>query len=373
VLKAVPACPGAGIQTMHGTGDVRVKAFVPHPSAHVESGKRPIGLVILGRLRSIATKLLCSEYLLLYLTVAYLLVATQLVPGLLSSANLRSVLSNLFPLLIAAIGQSFVLITAGIDLSVTSVFACSSVVGGWIMTSNFGPLAESGWSLAAGLLAMFAVAVGVGLINGLSITQFQMPPFIVTLSTMTFFAGVALWMVRSRNIYHLPKFLLTIGKGSVAFVPYALLVTSTLVWVAYWVLTRTILGRWLFAVGYNAKAAVNSGVPISRTIIFAYVASAICAALATILLMGRLETASPIIGQRLLLDVIAAPVIGGVSLFGGRGKIQWVILGALFVTLMDNSLNLLGLSSFVIMMAKGGLILFAALLDVFRNASSVST
>jgi ribose/xylose/arabinose/galactoside ABC-type transport system permease subunit len=364
---------GKGIQTMHGTGDVRVKAFAPDPSAHVESSKRQIGLAGVGRLRSVATKLLYSEYLLLYLTVAFLLVATQLVPGLLSSANLRSVLSNLLPLLVAAIGQSFVLITAGIDLSVTSVFACSSVIGGWIMTSDFGPLAGSGWSLAAGLLAMFVVAVGIGLINGLSITQFQMPPFIVTLSTMTFFSGVALWTVKSRNIYHLPKFLLTIGKGSFGFVPYALLVTSVLVWVAYWILTRTILGRWLFAAGYNARAAVISGVPIGRTTIFAYVASAFCAALATILLMGRLETASPIIGQRLLLDVIAAPVIGGVSLFGGRGKIQWVILGAVFVTLMDNSLNLLGLSSFVIMMAKGGLILFAALLDVFRNASSVNT
>ena len=289
-----------------------MKAFPPHPS-HVESSDRPTIFQYVGRFRNIAKKLLYSEYLLLYLTVAYLLVATQLVPGLLSSTNIRSVLSNLLPLLVAAIGQSFVLITAGIDLSVTSVFACSSVVGGWIMTSNAGPLAGTGWSLPIGLLAMFVVAVGIGLINGLSITQFQMPPFIVTLSTMTFFSGVALWMVRSRNIYHLPKFLLTIGKGSVAFVPYALLVTSVLVWVAYWVLTRTILGRWLFAVGYNAKAAVISGVPIARTIIFAYVASAFCAALATILLMGRLETASPIIGQRLLLDVIAAPVIGGVE------------------------------------------------------------
>lgn len=358
---------------MHGTGDVRVKAFAPHRSPDVESSKRPTGFPGVGRLRNIAKKLLYSEYLLLYLTIAYLLLATQLVPGLLSSTNLRSVLSNLLPLLVAAIGQSFVLITAGIDLSVTSVFACSSVVGGWIMTSNFGPLAGGGWSVAAGLLAMFVVALGIGLINGLSITQFEMPSFIVTLSTMTFFSGVALWMVKSRNIYHLPKFLLTIGKGSLVFVPYALLLTAALVWAAHWILTRTVLGRWLFAAGYNAKAAVISGVPIGRTIVFAYVASAVCAALATILLMGRLETASPIIGQRLLLDVIAAPVIGGVSLFGGRGKIQWVILGALFVTLMDNSLNLLGLSSFVIMMAKGGLILFAALLDVFRNRLSVAT
>ena len=181
-----------------------MKALAPRPSAHVESSNRPTGFPGVRRFRNITKKLLYSEYLLLYLTIAYLLVATQLVPGLLSSTNIRNVLSNLLPLLVAAIGQSFVLITAGIDLSVTSVFACSSVIGGWIMTSNFVPLAGSGWLLPAGLLAMFVVALGIGLINGLSITQFEMPPFIVTLSTMTFFLEWPYgWLDRAISIiYH---------------------------------------------------------------------------------------------------------------------------------------------------------------------------
>lgn len=349
-----------------------MKTLLPRILVGVNPGGVPKRATEFGR-RSLISRVLFSEYLLLYLIIGYLIAAIPLVPGLLSEANVRNIVSNLLPLLVASIGQGFVLITAGIDLSITSVFACSSVVGGLIMTSDAGLLAGSPWALPVGLLAMVVVGVVLGVINGLSITSFKMPPFIVTLSTMTFFGGVALWLTRSRNIYRLPELLITIGKGSVFGIPYALLLTAALVVIAHVVMSRTVMGRWLYSVGHNTKAAVISGVPVSRTIIFAYVVSGLCAALATILLMGRLETASPIIGQRLLLDMIAAPVIGGVSLFGGRGKIHWIILGALFVTLMDNGLNLLGLSYFVIMMAKGGLILFAAFLDVCRTASSVSS
>jgi ribose transport system permease protein len=326
-----------------------------------------------SRARRRFSQILFSEYLLLYLLAVYLAVAVPFIPGLLSVGNIRGMVSNLLPLLVVSIGQGFVLITAGIDLSVTSVFACSSVAGGLIMTADGGWLAGSPWSVPVGLLAMLLVGASIGWLNGLSITTFKMPPFVVTLSTMTFFSGVAVWVTNSRNIYRLPGLLNTIGQGSIGFVPYALLLTVLLAAVTHVLLKRTVMGRWLYSVGQNPKAAVISGVPVKRTVIFAYVVSGLCATCTTLLLMGRLETASPIIGQRLLLDTIAAPVIGGVSLFGGRGKISGIILGAVFVTLMDNGLNLLGLSYFVIMMAKGALVLFAALLDVRRTALTVNT
>jgi ribose/xylose/arabinose/galactoside ABC-type transport system permease subunit len=323
------------------------------------------------RARVSLSRLLFSEYLLLYLILFYLVIFIPLMPGLVSKGNFRSIVSNLLPLLIVSIAQGFVLITAGIDLSVTSVFACCSVVGGLIMTADGGLLAHSRWAVPAALMAMLLVGLGIGLINGVSITVFRMPPFIVTLSTMTFFGGVAVWLTRSRNIYQLPKLFIAIGKGSLFSIPHALLLTAVLAGIAHLILNQTVMGRWLYSVGQNTKAAIISGVPVNRTILFAYVTSGACATLATVILMGRLETASPIIGQRLLLDTIAAPVIGGVSLFGGRGKVYWIILGALFVTFMDNGLNLLGLSYFAIMMAKGGLILFAAFLDVRRTAVSL--
>lgn len=357
---------------MRGAEDLHVTAFAPRGPVKAESSKTQ-NANFASRVGGRFSKILFSEYLLLYLMVAYLAVAVPFIPGLLSGGNIRGMVSNLLPLLVVSIAQGFVLITAGIDLSVTAVFACSSVAGGLIMTANGGWLAGRPWAVPVGLIAMFMVGAAIGWINGLSITSFKMPPFVVTLSTMTFFGGVAVWVTNSRNIYQLPALLTTIGKGTIVFVPYALLLTALLAAVAHLILKRTVMGRWLYSVGQNPKAAVISGVPVSRTIIFAYVASGICAACATVLLMGRLETASPIIGQRLLLDTVAAPVIGGVSLFGGRGKISGILLGALFVTLMDNGLNLLGLSYFVIMMAKGALVLFAALLDVRRTALSVST
>jgi len=354
---------------IQGAGDLQVTTFASPDSTKGESTRDQVGDSRQSAGNRIS-RLLFSEYLLLYLIAAYLVVMVGLIPGLLSAGNLRSVLSNLLPLLVVSIAQGFVLITAGIDLSVTAVFACSSVVGGLIMTADGGWLSHSPWSVPVGLAAMLLVGAVIGFLNGLSITLFKMPPFVVTLSTMTFFGGVAVWITRSRNIYELPRQIATIGKGSIGFVPYALLLTAMLAAIAHLVLSETVIGRWLYSVGQNSKAALISGIPVNRTIICAYVVSGVCAAVAAILLTGRLETASPIIGQRLLLDTVAAPVIGGVSLFGGRGKIRWIVFGALFVTFMDNGLNLLGLSYFVIMMAKGALVLLAALLDVRRAAST---
>jgi ribose/xylose/arabinose/galactoside ABC-type transport system permease subunit len=132
-------------------------------------------------------------------------------------------------------------------------------------------------------------------------------------------------------------------------------------------LTRTVLGRWLFAVGGNARTALVSGVPVERVVLFAYVACAVCAAVASILYTARLETGSPVLGQRILLDVIGAVVIGGTSLFGGRGSVLGTVYGALFITLLDNGLNLMGLSSFSVLMVKGTVILAAALVDAIRE------
>ncbi|MFN0122722.1 MAG: ABC transporter permease, partial [Blastocatellia bacterium] len=199
------------------------------------------------------------------------------------------------------------------------------------------------------------------------ITRLGMPPFIVTLTTMMFFSGLAIWLTKSKTIYNLPPAFIAIGKGSFFFLPYALLVTALLLIAAHVLLSRSLAGRWLYACGHNVQAAEISGVPVSQTITRAYVSSGVCAAVAAILYTGRLETGSPVLGQRLLLDVIGAAVIGGASLFGGRGKVVWTIYGVLFLTLIDNTLNLAGHSHFTIMMVKGGVILLAALLDVLRR------
>jgi ribose/xylose/arabinose/galactoside ABC-type transport system permease subunit len=295
-------------------------------------------------------RILSSEHLVLYLSCLYFLVFWPLTPGLASSDNLLNILSNLLPLLVVAIGQTFVLVTGGIDLSVTAVIALASVLGATVMTGHH-PLPGG------------AFAVGMGLANGSVITLFRMPPFIVTLTMMMFGNGFAIWFTQSQNIANLPAGFKVIGMN----VWLSLLVTGMVTIAAHITLSRTLLGRWLYAVGHNARAALISGVPVAGIILIAYLVSGLCAAMASVLYTGRLETGSPVLGQRILLDVIGAAVIGGTSLFGGKGKILWTVYGVLFITLIDNSLTLLSLSHFTIMIIKGAVILLAALIDTARN------
>jgi ribose transport system permease protein len=308
-----------------------------------------------------------SEYSIFYLAVLYFLALAPFTPGLASAENAANIFSNLLPLLVVAMGQTVVLITGGIDLSVTSTIALSSVAGAMVMSGDQGWMGGSRWATLAAVVAMLMTGVIVGLFNGAAVTLFRMPAFIVTLTTMMFGSGLAIWMTKSKTIYNLPPSFNAIGKGSLFIVPYALIVTALLALALHVLLSQTLLGRRLYATGHNVKAAVVSGVPVGMTVTLAYVISGLCAASASILYTGRMETGSPALGQRILLDVIGAAVIGGASLFGGKGKIIWTVYGALFITLIDNSLNMLGLSYFFVMMVKGGVILMAALLDAWRN------
>jgi len=308
-----------------------------------------------------------SEHWVAFLCVVLVLVLGPVVPGFASAANLRNVVSSLLPLLAVAVGQTLVLITGGIDLSVTAVVALASVLGARVMTADGGLLAGHPLAVPAAVLVMMATGLVVGTVNGLSVARLRMPPFLATLAMMTFASGFAIWLTRSANIAGLPEGFRLLGAGSLGPLPTALLVVGPLALGAHVLLTRTVPGRWLFAVGGNARTARVSGVPVERVVLFAYVACAACAAAASILYTARLETGSPVLGQRILLDVIGAVVIGGTSLFGGRGSVLGTVYGALFITLLDNGLNLMGLSSFSVLMVKGTVILAAALVDAVRE------
>jgi len=307
-----------------------------------------------NRLRS----LFLSEYLVLALTVLMFTALAPFTPGLATSANLLNILGYLLPLLVVAIGMTLVMITGGIDLSVTSIIALTSAVGAKLMTSDGG-----GTPAVIGVAVMLALGAGLGALNGAVITMLRLPAFIVTLASMMFLSGFAVWLTQSKNIYGLPKSFLDLGQH----LPIALAITAALSLAAHLMLRRTVFGRWLYAVGQNATAAHISGVPVRTMTFAAYVASGFCAALASVMLTGRLETGSPVLGREILLDIIGATVVGGTSLFGGKGKIVWTLFGVLFLTVLDNALNLLSLSQFSITMTKGAIILFAAVLDATRR------
>lgn len=334
-------------------------------------------------------RLLFSNYFVLLLTLIYFLVLLPFIPTVGTPENLGNILSNLWPLLAVAVGQTFVLVVAGIDLSQTATVALTSVIGaavmtsatnpvlfsksplwGWFLTENGGPLAGSPIGVWVGILAMLLVGSLVGLVNGLSVTKLRMPPFMVTLVTTTFFSALAIWLTKSENIINLPGAYLTVGQGAWGPLSWALLISGGLALLAHWVLSSTVLGRWMYAVGTNLTAARVSGLPTDRIVILAYVFSGFCAAVASVLYSARLEGGRPTLGSTILLDVIGAVVIGGTSLFGGKGKVLWTLFGVLFFVLLSNSLNLLNLDFYTVNIVKGAAIMLAAGLDVVRTRLS---
>ncbi|HLH49599.1 MAG TPA: ABC transporter permease [Roseiarcus sp.] len=310
----------------------------------------------------------------------YAALAWPFVPVLFSAEVAGDIVANMMPLMVLAAGQTFVLIVAGIDLSVTSVVALSAVIGASIMT-NSGGYAPGNAGVPVAILAMLAVGCIVGLLNGISITAINMPPFLVTLATRMFFSGFAIWYTTfhttSSSISDLPGAFNAIAGGFILRVPIAgtvmslpvlpvvIAISATIA--AHIVLSRSRLGRELYAVGANRAAARVSGINVNRAILLAFVISGLSGALAGVLLSSRLQTGTPILGENMLLDIIGAAVIGGTSLFGGRGKISGTASGVLFLVLLDTTLRLRGASLFLIYITKGAVILVAATLDVLRN------
>jgi ribose/xylose/arabinose/galactoside ABC-type transport system permease subunit len=307
-------------------------------------------------------------------------------PFIASPRNLANISSNMWPLLALVLGQMFVLILGGIDLSQTSIMALTSVLGGMLMTTQLDPaLFEKsplwGFLLAAdgspisgtvlavpvGIAVMLVVGMLVGLLNGLAVARFRMPAFMVTLVSMMFFSGLAIYLTKSENIMYLPRGFTMLGSGEIGPVPYSFFVVLVLAGVAHIVLKHTVLGRWFFAVGMSVRTSMVSGVPTERVIVLGYVFSGFCAAVASVLYSARLACGRPTLGQNLLLDVIGAAVIGGISLFGGKGKVLWALFGVLFFVLLSNALSMLALPFYTEPVIKGSVILLAALLDVTRT------
>jgi ribose/xylose/arabinose/galactoside ABC-type transport system permease subunit len=325
-----------------------------------------------SRLRRGAERLILSEYLVLLLTLVYFLAMLPIVPSIATATVMLDIVNAMAPLLVVAIGQTFVLIVAGIDLSAPSILAMASVVGASVITGDNGYLMDSPFVVPVGIIVFLAVGAGIGCFNGTCTARLGMPSFIVTLTTMMFFSGAAIWYTAlhtdASSIGNLPPSFIWIGEGeATSGLPVAILVAAAVGLAAHFVLNNTVYGRWLYAIGTNMRAAEISGVPVRRAVMWAFVISGLCAGISSVLYTGRLETGTPVLGQRILLDVIGAAVIGGVSLFGGKGKIVWTLFGVLFLAVIDKSLQLLGLTLSSVFAIKGGVILLAAVIDAVRH------
>jgi len=313
--------------------------------------------------RAWAKRALLSDYLVLWLCLAYFTALAPFTPGFASLGNLQTILAYLLPILTVAVGLTLVLIIGGIDLSVTSIIALASVVGGKVMSGEEGWLAGHALAVPLAVLAMLATGAVIGAVNGFAVTFCRIPAFIATLTTMMFVSGLAIWLTLSRKIGGLPDGFLLLGQQLWVTTGIAGLAVIA----AHLGLSRTLYGRWLYAIGHNARTAQVSGVPVGWTTFGTYVASGLFAGLAAILFTAGLETGNPEMARDNLLDVVGAVVIGGTSLYGGKGTMAGTVFGVLFLALVDNSLNLLGLTFYTIMMVKGGVILAAAWVDTARS------
>jgi ribose/xylose/arabinose/galactoside ABC-type transport system permease subunit len=352
------------------------------------------------------TEILLSDYFVLYLSLAYVVLLAPFIPTLLSPQNFVNILSNTWPLLIVAIGQTFVLAIAGIDLSQGAVIGITSVVGAMLIATGGNPVVLGGapiWgsilteqgglfngldvAVPLGILMMILTAALIGALNGYAVAIIGMPAFMTTLVTMLIVGALAIYLPLSYNIEQLPQSYINLGKGDLvslyfgakdesqiprkiiySFVTYPMLISLSVAFFSHVLLNRTVFGRQVLAIGANRKAAEISGIPVRRIIVMVFVISAVCAALASVLYSARLGAGRPTLGAgTFLLDIIGAAVIGGTSLFGGKAKIKWTFFGVLFFVLLSNSLNYMNLTAFQVDMVKGVVIAAAALLDVWRT------
>lgn len=273
----------------------------------------------------------------------------------LTERNLLNILQQSAINACVAIGMTLVIIQGGIDLSVGPVAALSAVLSASLLVAGVPvPLA-----VLAGLL----VGAACGLFNGILVAYAGLQPFIVTLGTLSLFRALALIYTGGNPILGVPADFRALFNGSFLGVPTPVLIVVAIAVIAGLVLRKTPLGEYLLAVGGNEEAAHIAGVPIRATKITAYVISATLAALASLILVGRLGAAEPILGNLWELEAIAAAAIGGASLMGGKGSIIGTILGAITLGAMRNGLTLLNVQAFYQLLATGLIIILAMLVD----------
>ena len=294
------------------------------------------------------------------------LVLWALEPVFMSGNNWLNIARQASLVAILGTGMTFVILTGGVDLSVGSIVALSSVVGGILMT-------ERGWSMWPAVLVMVLAGAACGLVNGLIVTLGDIPPFIVTLGTMQIFRGAALQLTDGKPIFDLtavqPQFDLW-GTRELFGVPSPVIITGIVFLVAFLVLRYTKLGLYTYAIGGNEQATRFSGVHIDRYKLAVYSLMGLAAGIAGVMWSSRLNSTQPTVAAGEELNAIAAVVLGGTSLFGGVGTVVGTLIGAVLMAVIRNGLNLLHISAFFQQIVIGAVIILAVLIDRLRQRGS---
>ncbi len=338
-------------------------------------------------------------WLFLGLLILFFVVAVPLTTGgsvnFLTVRNSQNILVAIIPVLLLGLGQTFVIIAAGIDLSVGWVMSLASVLSALALRSAFDGGVPLFPSVLIGLIAAVGGAAAVGLVNGVIIAKLKVPAFIVTLGTSFIVRGVAYLMSENTTVIGLPSGIRAYGNDALlyyvsgqggglyflerpevsgellrrmdAVLPYPVVVTAFVVAWAIFLLHRTQFGRHVYAIGGSMDAAVRSGVPVDRRVIAIYILSAATSGIAGFLSTLRFTAGSAVIGDPLLLSSIAAVIIGGVSLFGGAGTVIGTVIGALIIAVLTTGLVMLNVEAFWQFIVVGTVVIVAVLIDQSRD------
>jgi ribose transport system permease protein len=289
-------------------------------------------------------------------------------PDFLKPSNLLAVVDRIVVIAVIAIGMTMVIITAGIDLSVGSLIALSAVVGTLTM-KQLGGLAAPAWSVPLGFVAGTLACGLLGAFGGFLVARFGVAPFITTLALMMVARGLAFLITGGFSIYQVPEALSWLGQGRTLGVPNTVILLVVLYAVAHVFMSKTRLGRYIYAVGGNEEAARLSGVPVRGVLVFVYTVSGLAAGVGGCIQASQLDTGTPNVGLMYEMYVIAAVVVGGTSLAGGSGRILGTLIGAFIISVIQNGMNLLGIESYTQNVVLGLVILGAVLLDRLQAGS----
>lgn len=280
-------------------------------------------------------------------------------PNFAEATNFTNVARQVAVLALIATAQTAVILTAGIDLSVGSTVALASVLTAMGLRDG-SPGTGIGMALGAGLL--------VGLVNGLIIGYTAVTPFIVTLGMLSIVSGTALTLTNGDPIFELAEsWFFQLGIGFLGPIPIPVVIAAVVFALIWILLYRTKFGTYVYALGGNEQAAKLAGIPVARVKLSVYMLSGLCAAIGGVILTARVRSGQPLLGQGLELEAVAAVVIGGTSLFGGRGRLIGTIYGVLLVGMVRNGLDLLGVSTFIQRIVIGVATIAAVLLTVLRE------
>ncbi len=287
-------------------------------------------------------------------------------PHFLTFRNLMNVAQQSAINSLVASGMLLAILTAGIDLSVGSILALSISVSGILIVNM-------GWNSVLAVIIGLAVAALAGTTNGLVLTKLRLPhPFISTLGMMNVARGLALIITNASPVSGFPRWIQFIGSGYVGRIPFSFIMVLSIVVFFHFFLTRTTLGRQIYAVGGNREAARLSGIDTDKVRIMVYTLSGLMAGIAGLTLMGRVNAAYPLAGLAYETDAIAAVIIGGASFMGGVGNIWGTLIGAIMIAVIRNGLNLLGVSPDAQTIVIGLVIIGAVFVDVLRRRRRAS-